>query len=269
MGVEEVVRARFQAARDYAREWADHRAGRRKGRVPPRRDLELEAIVEILDGKRLVHAHSYRADEILMLLRLAEEFGFRLATLQHALESYKVADEIARHGAGASIFSDWWAYKYEVIDAIPWAGAIDYRRGVLTSFNSDSDELARRLNTEAAKAVRYGGVPEVDALKLVTINPARQLHVDDRVGSLEAGKDADFVVWSGHPLATTTVCLQTWIDGRKYFDREADLASRAALAAERAALLAKVRADAAAEKEKGQEEKRPDETAVAAPEVTR
>ena len=269
MGVEEVVRTRFQAARDYAREWAEFRGGKRKGVVPPRRDLELEALVEILEGRRLVHAHSYRADEILMLLRVAEEFSFRIATVQHGLESYKVADEIARHGAGASIFSDWWAYKYEVIDAIPWAAAIDYRRGVLTSFNSDSEELARRLNTEAAKAVRYGGVPEVDALKLVTINPARQLRIDDRVGSLEAGKDADFVLWSGHPLSTGTVCLQTWIDGRKYFDREADLAAREALAAERAALLAKVRADAAAEKAKGKDDTKPDEPAAAPPEVTR
>ena len=140
---------------------------------------------------------------------------------------------------------------------------------MLTSFNSDSEELARRLNTEAAKAVRYGGVPEVDALKLVTINPARQLRIDDRVGSLEAGKDADFVVWSGHPLSSGTVCLQTWIDGRKYFDREADLAAREALAAERAALLAKVRADAAAEKAKGKDETKPDEPAAAPPEVTR
>jgi imidazolonepropionase-like amidohydrolase len=269
MGVEEVLRARFQAARDSAREWADHRAGKKRSAVPPRHDLELEALVEILEGRRLVHAHSYRADEILMLLRVAEEFGFRIATVQHGLESYKVADEIARHGAGASIFSDWWAYKYEVIDAIPWAAAIDYRRGVLTSFNSDSEELARRLNTEAAKAVRYGGVPEVDALKLVTINPARQLRIDDRVGSLEAGKDADFVLWSGHPLSTGTVCLQTWIDGRKYFDREADLAAREALAAERAALLAKVRADAAAEKAKGKDDTKPAEPAAAPPEVTR
>jgi imidazolonepropionase-like amidohydrolase len=272
MGVEEVLRARFQAARDAARAGADHRAGKSKNVVPPRRDLELEAILEILEGRRLVHAHSYRADEILMLLRVAEEFGFRIATLQHALESYKVADEIARHGAGASIFSDWWAYKYEVIDAIPWAGAIDYRRGVLTSFNSDSDELARRMNTEAAKAVRYGGVPEADALQFVTLNAARQLGIADRVGSLEAGKDADFVLWSGHPLSTASICLQTWIDGRKYFDRDADLAAREALAAERAALVEKVRADAAAEKSKSKESQPPDDEAPAPeapPEVTR
>ncbi len=248
LGVQEILRAKFQAARDYQRAWDDFRAGRKKNAVPPRRDLEMEAIGEILAGKRLVHAHSYRGDEILMLLRVAEQYGFRVATLQHALESYKVADEVAKHGAGASMFSDWWAYKYEVIDAIPWAGAIDWQKGVLVSFNSDSDELARRLNLEAAKAVRYGGVPEIEALKFVTANPARQLGIADRVGTLEPGKDADFVVWSGSPLDSTSVCLETWIDGRKYFDRAADRAARAGLAAERAELLARVRA--AAEKEK-------------------
>jgi len=248
MGVEEIIRDRFQAARNYARRWADFRASKARNPVPPRRDLELEALLEVLSGKRLVHAHSYRGDEILMLIRLADTFGFRVATFQHALESYKVAAEMARHGAGASLFSDWWAYKYEVIDAIPWAGAIDWSRGVLVSFNSDSDELARHLNTEAGKAVRYGGVPEEEALKFVTANPAAQLGIADRVGTLETGKDADFVLWSDEPLSTSAVCLQTWIDGRKYFDRDRDLETREAVAAERQALLEKVRAEAAAEK---------------------
>jgi imidazolonepropionase-like amidohydrolase len=222
--------------------------------VPPRTDFELEALLEILDGERLVHSHSYRADEILMLVRLAEELGFRVATFQHALESYKVAAEVARHGAGASMFSDWWAYKYEVVDAIPWAGAIDWQKGVLVSYNSDSSELARRMNLEAAKAVRYGGVPEEEALRFVTINPARQLRVDARVGSLEPGKDADFAIWSGHPLDTTSLCLETWIEGRKYFDRAADLALRPSLEAERAALIAKAKAEADAEKKPKSEE---------------
>jgi imidazolonepropionase-like amidohydrolase len=248
LGVQEVLRAKFLAARDYQRTWEEFRAGKKRSPVPPRRDLELEAISEILAGKRLVHAHSYRADEILMLIRVADEFGVKIATFQHALETYKVADEVARHGAGASMFSDWWAYKYEVIDAIPWAGAIDWQKGVSVSFNSDSDELARRLNLEAAKAVRYGGVPEVEALEFVTANPAHQLGIADRVGTLEAGKDADFVLWSGSPLDSTSVCLETWIDGRKYFDRQADLAARAGLAEERATLLAKVRAEAEKEK---------------------
>ena len=253
-GVEESIRERFAAAGDYRRRWAEHRRKPDASRVPPRRDLQLEALVEILDGKRLVHAHSYRADEILMLIETAKRFGFRVATFQHVLEGYKVADEIAAHGAGASTFSDWWAYKYEVIDAIPWNGTLMTRRGVNVSFNSDSDELARRLNLEAAKAVRYGGLSETDALAMVTINPARQLGVADRVGSLEAGKDADFVIWSGDPLSTYSVCEQTWVDGRKYFDRVADLERRKQTAAERDALLAKL-------DEKKKEDKKDDQPA--------
>jgi imidazolonepropionase-like amidohydrolase len=256
-GVEESIRERFVAARDYRRRWDEYRRRADKNEVPPRRDLQLEALVEVLDGKRLVHAHSYRADEILMLLDVAASFGFRVATFQHALEGYKVAAEIAAHGAGASAFSDWWAYKYEVIDAIPWNGAVMQRRGVLVSYNSDSDELARRLNLEAAKAVRYGNLPEEEALDFVTINPARQLRIDQRVGSLEPGKDADFVIWSGHPLSTYTLCEQTWIDGRKYFDRAADLARRREIAAERGALLDKL-AKPDEKKDEGDRDGKPD-----------
>ena len=242
-GVEQAIRERFLAARDYRDRWAAWEAeGKGAGLAPPRRDLQLEAVLEILDGERLVHAHSYRGDEILMLLRLMEQFGVTVATFQHVLEGYKVADELAAHGAGASTFSDWWAYKYEVVDAIPWNGAIMWNRDVSVSFNSDDDELARRLNLEAAKAVRYGGVPEDEALRFVTINPAEQLGIGAYVGSLEAGKHADFVVWSGHPLSTYSVAEQTWIDGRKYFDRAADLAGRETLAAERAMLMEKIRA---------------------------
>lgn len=242
-GIEVSIEERFQAAVDYRRAWEEWRkaGGAKSTKIPPRRDYQLEAIVEILEGKRLVHAHSYRADEILMLLRLAEQYGFKIASLQHVLEGYKVADEIAAHGAGASGFSDWWAYKWEVIDAIPWSGAILWQRGVTTSFNSDDDELARRLNLEAAKAVRYGGVPEAEALKFVTLNPAKSLGIDRWVGSLEVGKHADFVVWSGHPLSTLSLCEQTWVDGRKYFDRAADLARREELAKERAELIAQIR----------------------------
>jgi imidazolonepropionase-like amidohydrolase len=242
-GVEQILRETFLAARDYQRRWDEYRKDPRADRVPPRRDLQLEAVAEILDGKRLVHSHSYRADEILMLLRLAEEFGFRVATLQHVLEGYKIADEIAAHGAGGSTFSDWWAYKDEAADAIPWNGAVMWQRGVVTTFNSDSNELARRLNLEAAKAVRYGNVPEVEALKFVTINSAKQFHVDGRIGSLEPGKDADFVIWSGSPLSTYSLAEQTWIDGRKYFDRADDLKHREEMARERAALIAKVKAE--------------------------
>ena len=182
--------------------------------------------------------HSYRADEILMMIRAGDEIGFKVSTFQHVLEGYKVADEIAKHGAGASTFSDWWAYKFEVYDAIPYNGALMRERGVVVSFNSDSDELARRLNGEAAKAVKYGGVPPVDALAFVTMNPAKQLGVDKRVGSLEAGKDGDFVIWNGDPLSAESVAQETWIEGRKYFDRVA----RPALEKERADLVAKAKA---------------------------
>ena len=159
--------------------------------MPPRRDFKLEALVEILEGERLVHSHCYRADEILQLLRLAEEFGFQIGTLQHVLEGYKVADEIAAHGAGASTFSDWWGYKVEAYDAIPHNAALMTERGVLVSINSDSGEEMRHLNQEAAKAIKWGGMSEIEALKLVTLNPAKQFGIDDRVGSIEVGKDAD------------------------------------------------------------------------------
>ncbi|HEX6850305.1 MAG TPA: amidohydrolase family protein [Candidatus Polarisedimenticolaceae bacterium] len=242
MGVMESIRERFLAARDYAATWAAWNAlpaGERAKRVPPRRDLQLEAIAEILEGDRLIHCHAYRQDEMLALVRLVETFSVRIATFQHVLEGYKIADEIAAHGAGASTFSDWWAFKLEAYDAIPYNGALMRDRGVLVSFNSDSSELARRMNLEAAKAVKYGAVPEADALAFVTLNPARQLGIDRRVGTLEVGKDADLVVWSGHPLSVYAVADQTWVDGRLEFDRTADVASRAAVEAARAEAVAK------------------------------
>ena len=158
--------------------------------------------MEILEGDRIVHCHSYRQDEILALLRLGEEKGFRIGTLQHILEGYKVADAIAEHGAGASSFSDWWTYKVEVMDAIPWNGWIMHEVGVNVSFNSDSNELARRMHGEAAKAVKYGGIEPHEALKFITLNPAKQLGIDHRTGSLEVGKDADFTVWNRDPLSS-------------------------------------------------------------------
>jgi imidazolonepropionase-like amidohydrolase len=244
MGVNESIRERFTAAREYAREWKEYKKlseAEKARRVPPRRDLQLETLAEILAGERLVHSHAYRQDEILALIRLADEFGFRIATFQHVLEGYKVADEIAAHGAGGSTFSDWWAYKLEAWDAIPYNGAIMNKRGVAVSFNSDSSELARRLNLEAAKAVKYGGLDEVEALKFVTLNPARQLRIDKRVGSLEPGKDADFVIWSGHPLSVYTVAEQTWVEGVKQFDRQEDLAARAQQDKERAGLIERIK----------------------------
>ncbi|MGH9173330.1 MAG: amidohydrolase family protein, partial [Vicinamibacterales bacterium] len=238
-GVEYVIRDAFTRAKAYQREWQDYERLRAQGAKeggteggtlvpparqggPPRRDLQLEPLVEILEGKRLVHAHSYRADEILMLIRLADEMGFKIATFQHVLEGYKVADEIAAHGAGASTFSDWWAYKVEAEDAIPYNAAIMHKRGVLVSINSDSAGHARRLNTEAAKSVHWGGLTEDEALGFVTINPAKQLRIDNRVGSLEVGKDADVVIWNKHPLSTYAIVDRVYIDGQTYYDRLAE-----------------------------------------------
>jgi imidazolonepropionase-like amidohydrolase len=239
MGVPTFMANRFTAARAYQAAWTKWKENQQG--PEPRRDLELEALSEILRGERLIHCHSYRQDEIVAFLRTMESFGIRVATLQHVLEGYKVADEISRHGAGASCFSDWWAYKFEVYDAIPYAAAIMRDRQVVVSFNSDSSDLSRRLYSEAAKAVKYGGVPEEDALNFVTINPAKQLRIDSRVGSLEPGKDGDFVIWSRSPLEAGTVCEQTWIEGKKYFDRAAIPEKTKALREEREALLAKAK----------------------------
>jgi imidazolonepropionase-like amidohydrolase len=190
----------------------------------------------VLEGKRYVHAHCYRADEILMLINLANEFGFKVRTFQHVLEGYKVAKEIAEHGAGASTFADFWGYKIEAYDAIPYNAAIMTRAGVIVSMNSDSDERARRLNIEAAKAIRYGDLTEEQALKLITINPAIQLGIQDRVGSIEVGKDADLAIWNAHPLSVYARVETTFVDGEIFFDRQQDLTQRLALQKERAQL---------------------------------
>jgi imidazolonepropionase-like amidohydrolase len=220
MGVMDVIRQAFTEAQEYQKEWA--RYADSGGAYPPRRDLRLEALVEIMEGERLVHSHSYRADEILQLMRVAEEFGWQVATLQHVLEGYKIADEIAAHGAGASTFSDWWGYKVEAYDAIPHAAALMAERGVLVSINSDSGEEMRHLNQEAAKAVKWGGADPIAALAMVTLNPARQLRIDDRVGSIEVGKDADLVLYDGDPLSMLSVVQKTFVDGDLYFDRQLD-----------------------------------------------
>jgi N-acetylglucosamine-6-phosphate deacetylase len=238
MGVEQVYRDSFEAARDYANKWKNWQQTRRG--LPPRRDLELEALQEIVEGRRWIHCHSYRQDEILALIRILDEYDVTIGTFQHILEGYKVADEMAKHGAMASAFSDWWAYKFEVYDAIPHAGALMHQQGVVVSFNSDDGELARHLNQEAAKAIKYGGVEPEEALKFVTLNPARQLRVDHLVGSLEPGKHADFVLWSGNPLSNFSRCEETWIDGRRYFDRDEDMELRKLAAEKRNALIQKV-----------------------------
>lgn len=238
MGVEQIIRDSFTAARDYGRKW-DQWKKNHKG-LPPRVDLELQTILQILNKERMIHCHSYRQDEILALMRTCESFGIKVDVLQHILEGYKVAGEMKRHGSMASTFSDWWAYKFEVYDAIPYNGALMRQAGIVVSFNSDDPEMGRRMNQEAAKAVKYGGVEPAEAMKFVTLNAARQLRIEDRTGSLEAGKDADFVIWSGSPLSPLSRCEQTWIDGRRYFDLETDLKMRAQARSMRAALIQRV-----------------------------
>lgn len=239
MGVKTFFENRFNAALAYEKDLEKER----EGGPPVRRNLELQAILEVIRGERLIHCHSYRQDEILVFLRTMEKFAVRVASLQHALEGYKVADEIAGHGAGPSAFSDWWAYKFEVYDAIPYAGALMHGRGCVVSFNSDSPDHARRMNLEAAKAVKYGSLSEPEALDFVTINPARQLGIDQWVGSIEVGKDADFAIWSGNPLDYRTRCHQTWIDGKPYFDLSRSQKLDLARSEERKALIERAKTE--------------------------
>jgi imidazolonepropionase-like amidohydrolase len=211
MGVVELIRGAFISARNYRKLKA---AGKN-----PKPDLMLDALVDVLEDRRLVHCHSYRQDEILALIRVADEVGFKVHVFQHVLEGYKVADALVKHGAGASTFADWWAYKVEVDDAIPYNASLMTQAGVVTSVNSDSPDLARRMNTEAAKSMRYGGLSAEQSMDLITKSPAHQLGVLDRIGTLTPGKDADFVIWDGDPLSQNSVVLQTWIDGKRYFER--------------------------------------------------
>lgn len=242
MGVEETIRDAFVRAKEYQKEWADYNQRRASGEqnlIPPRRDLQLDPLVEVLQGKRYIHCHSYVSDEILMLIRLAKEEGFKVRTFQHVLEGYKVADEMVAAGSGGSTFSDWWAYKMEAYEAIPYNAALMTRRGVIVSVNSDDPEEARHLNQEAAKSMHYGDLTENEALRLVTLNPAIQLGIDNRVGSIETGKDADLVIYNHDPLSVYAVVQKTIIDGKTYFDRNEDIANRAALAKEKQDLLEK------------------------------
>lgn len=258
MGVEETIRGAFSEARDYKKAWDDYNkrvASGEKNIIPPRKDRRLEPLVEVLEGKRYVHSHCYREDEILMLLRVAKEFGFKVRTFQHILEGYKVADELAAAGVGASTFSDWWAYKVEAYDAIPYNAALMTRRGVIVSINSDDAEEATHLNQEAAKSMKFGGLSHDEALKLVTLNPAIQLGIDKRVGSIDVGKDADLAIYNHDPLSAYAVVQKTIIDGRVYFDRERDIAGRAELEKEKKALIDKLKKAA----EKKPEEKKPED----------
>lgn len=238
-GVEQVIREKFQMAADYQEARDQMPTGRSaRNRVPPRPDHEMDAIVEIIQGQRDVHSHAYRADEMLALMRTAESFGFRIKTIQHVLEGYKVAPQMAEHGVGGSTFIDWWNFKAEATDAIGYNPALMHRAGVLTALHSDNPELARRMNLDAAKAVRYGGVDEHEALKMITAYSADQIGAGERIGRIAEGYDADFVLWDGHPLSAFSKVTQTWVDGRRYFDREADQRMQEALATERSELMA-------------------------------
>jgi imidazolonepropionase-like amidohydrolase len=243
MGVEQVLEDAFTRAKDYEKAWKEYEANKKKKGVVailPRRDLELEALVEILNNKRFITCHSYVQSEITGSIEMAKKMGYKYNTFTHILEGYKVADKMKEHGANASTFSDWWAYKMEVEDAIPYNAAIMHKVGLNVAINSDDAEMARRLNQEAAKIVKYGGITEEEALKMVTLNPAKMLHVDDRVGSLKAGKDGDIVVWSDHPLSIYAKSLYTIVDGIIYFDREKDQQKQQWVDAERNRIIKKM-----------------------------
>ncbi|MBI5373068.1 MAG: amidohydrolase family protein [Sphingobacteriales bacterium] len=249
MGVEQVLVDAFTRAKDYKKEWDDYTTARDQlikakkpltGLNPPRRDLELEALVEILDRKRFITCHSYVQSEITGLIEVADKMGFKVNTFTHILEGYKVADKMLKHGANASTFSDWWAYKMEVEDAIPYNAAIMHKVGLNVAINSDDAEMARRLNQEAAKTIKYGGLSEEEALDLVTINPAKMLHVEEKVGSIKVGKDADLVLWSDNPLSIYAKSLYTIVDGTIYFDRKRDEQLQQEVQAERMRLVQKM-----------------------------
>jgi imidazolonepropionase-like amidohydrolase len=229
MGVEQVFIDYFSRAKSYEDLKNSGKAFRE--------DVEMETLLEIIKGQRFISCHSYVQSEINMLMKVAEQFGFRINTFTHILEGYKVADKMAEHGAGGSSFSDWWAYKYEVNDAIPQNAAIMHRAGVTVAINSDDGEMIRRLNQEAAKSVKYGGISEEEAWKFVTLNPAKLLHIDDRVGSIKVGKDADVVLWNNHPLSVYARPEYTIIEGKIYFSLEKDEQLREQIKAERSELI--------------------------------
>ncbi|WP_299665313.1 amidohydrolase family protein [uncultured Polaribacter sp.] len=229
MGVEQMFTDYFTRAQEYE--------VLKKSGNPYRKDEEMETLVEILNGERFISCHSYVQSEINMLMKVAEKFNFRINTFTHILEGYKVADKMREHGVGGSTFSDWWAYKYEVNDAIPYNAAIMHNAGVTVAINSDDREMSRRLNQEAAKTIKYGGMSELEAWKTVTINPAKLLHIDDKVGSIKEGKDADVVLWSHHPMSIYAKAEKTIVDGRVFFDRQEDIKKRAAITAEKSKLM--------------------------------
>jgi imidazolonepropionase-like amidohydrolase len=240
MGVEQVYNDYFTRAKEYDANWKNVLVSKEKNKLLPRRDLELEALAEILNKKRFISCHSYVQSEINMLMHVADSFGFKVNTFTHILEGYKVADKMKNHGVNASTFADWWAYKNEVMDAIPYNAALLTKVGVNTSVNSDDAEMARRLNQEAAKAIKYGNLTEVEALKLVTLNPAKMLHLDSEVGSVKVGKSADLVLWNNHPLSVYAKSDMTLIDGIAYFDRVENQKLNNYIKSERARIVSKL-----------------------------
>ncbi len=244
MGVEQVFVDAFNRAKIYSDNWSNYNSLSKKEKInsiKPRRDLELDALLEILNGEMFITCHSYVQSEINMLMKVAEQFNFNVATFTHILEGYKVADKMRDHGVGASTFSDWWAYKNEVKEAIPYNAALMSMAGVVTAINSDSREMARRLNQEAGKSIKYGGMDEIEALKLVTLNPAKLLHLDERIGSIKVGKDADLVLWTDHPLSIYSKPSKTIVDGKVYFDVDQDIKLRESIKEERARIISKMK----------------------------
>ena len=229
MGVEQVFTDYFQRAKEYEI--------LKKSGKPYRKDIELETLVEILNKERFISCHSYVQSEINMLMKVAANFNFKVNTFTHILEGYKVADKMLEHGVGGSTFSDWWAYKFEVNDAIPYNASIMHNVGITVAINSDDREMSRRLNQEAGKTIKYGDVSEEDAWKFVTLNPAKLLHIDDKVGSVKVGKDADLVLWNNHPLSVYAKAEKTLIEGKIYFDIEKDLEMRKSIQTERTELI--------------------------------
>lgn len=225
MGTEQIIRDAYQRAVDYNNEWKAWNAmkpAERAEKIPPRRDLELDAIVDVLEKRSFIECHTYVQSEGAMIMNLAKDFDVKVNSLIHFNEGYKIADQMVEHGASASVFSDWWDYKYEVYEGIAYNAALIMSQGVLTCIHSDDAEMGRRLNQEAGKIMKYGGINETEALKLVTINPAIMLHLGDRTGSIKQGKDADLVLWTDYPLSIYARASKTMVDGTIYFDEEAD-----------------------------------------------
>lgn len=245
MGVEQVYMDAFSSAVEYQKKWDAYNGLSKKAKaaaIPPRRDLAMDAMSDIINRKLFITCHSYVQSEINMLMNVAEQFNFRVNTFTHILEGYKVADKMKEHGVGASTFSDWWAYKWEVRYAIPYNAAIMHDAGLTVAINSDDSEMGRRLNQEAAKSVKYGGMSQEEAWKMVTLNPAKLLHLDDHMGSLKEGKDADVVIWSDNPLSVYAQCETTIVDGTIYYDKQKDAEMNQWIEKERARLIQKMKA---------------------------